>query len=49
LYDLAKDKDDLLHKDVLRGVYDGSLFQHFAQERKGYGDKWEPININFTQ
>jgi hypothetical protein len=49
LYGLAKDKDDLLYKGVLRGVYDGSLFHHLVQERKGSGDKWKPININYTQ
>ena len=30
LYSLGKDKDGLLHKDVVRSVYDGSLFRRLA-------------------
>nr|CAB3447856.1 unnamed protein product [Digitaria exilis] len=30
LYSLGKDKDGLLHKDVVRSVYDGSLFHRLA-------------------
>ncbi|CAL5019436.1 unnamed protein product [Urochloa decumbens] len=30
LYSLGKDKDGLLHKDVVRSVYDGSLFHKLA-------------------
>jgi hypothetical protein len=37
LYDLAKDKDSLLPKDVLRGLYNESLFHHLVWERKGSG------------
>ncbi|GJN22192.1 hypothetical protein PR202_gb09738 [Eleusine coracana subsp. coracana] len=39
LYNLAKDKDGLLRKDVARGVYDGSLFHQLVKERRGSGDK----------
>uniref|UniRef100_A0A0D9VKP6 EF-hand domain-containing protein n=1 Tax=Leersia perrieri TaxID=77586 RepID=A0A0D9VKP6_9ORYZ len=34
LYRLAKDKDGLLHKDVVRGVYDGSLFAKLVKQRR---------------
>ncbi|KAK1390099.1 putative peroxygenase 4 [Heracleum sosnowskyi] len=34
LYFLCKDKDGLLHKDTIRGVYDGTLFERMAKERK---------------
>ncbi|GJM86759.1 hypothetical protein PR202_ga02649 [Eleusine coracana subsp. coracana] len=39
LYNLAKDKEGLLRKDVARGVYDGSLFHQLVKERRGSGDK----------
>ncbi|KAF5750123.1 hypothetical protein HS088_TW03G00455 [Tripterygium wilfordii] len=34
LYFLCKDKKGLLHKDTIRGVYDGSLFQRMEEETK---------------
>ncbi|GAB2279952.1 Probable peroxygenase 4 [Dionaea muscipula] len=34
LYDLGKDKKGLLHKDTVRGVYDGSLFEKLENERR---------------
>ncbi|CAN6201893.1 unnamed protein product [Urochloa humidicola] len=34
LYYLCKDKDGFLHKDTLRAVYDGSLFERLEKERK---------------
>lgn len=34
LYILCKDENGLLHKDKVRGVYDGSLFQLMAKEKK---------------
>jgi hypothetical protein len=34
-YSLTKDKEGLLRKDVLGGLYYGSLFHHLAWERKG--------------
>ncbi|RCV21116.1 hypothetical protein SETIT_4G111900v2 [Setaria italica] len=34
LYSLCKDKDGFLHKDTVRAVYDGSLFERLEQERK---------------
>ncbi|XP_071735567.1 probable peroxygenase 4 [Rutidosis leptorrhynchoides] len=34
LYYLAKDKNGLLKKDTIRGVYDGSLFEKMAEEKK---------------
>ncbi|XP_021756805.1 probable peroxygenase 5 [Chenopodium quinoa] len=34
LFSLCKDKDGLLQKDVVRGVYDGSLFEKLEMERK---------------
>ncbi|KAK1390100.1 Peroxygenase [Heracleum sosnowskyi] len=34
LYILCKDENGLLHKDTVRGVYDGSLFEHMAKEKK---------------
>uniref|UniRef100_J3LGU1 EF-hand domain-containing protein n=1 Tax=Oryza brachyantha TaxID=4533 RepID=J3LGU1_ORYBR len=33
LYRLGKDKDGLLHKDAVRGVYDGSLFAKLVAKR----------------
>lgn len=33
LYSLCKDKDGFLHKDTVRAVYDGSLFERLEQER----------------
>lgn len=33
LYVLCKDKDGLLHKDTIRAVYDGSLFEKMEKER----------------
>jgi peroxygenase len=34
LYALCKDKDGFLHKDTVRAVYDGSLFERMEQETK---------------
>ncbi|KAG9443931.1 hypothetical protein H6P81_015271 [Aristolochia fimbriata] len=34
LYDLGKDKDGLLQKDTIRGVYDGSLFEQLKKKKK---------------
>ncbi|KAM7484695.1 hypothetical protein LguiA_000704 [Lonicera macranthoides] len=33
LYILCKDKNGLLHKDTIRAVYDGSLFEQMAKEK----------------
>jgi peroxygenase len=33
LYTLCKDKNGLLHKDTIRAVYDGSLFERMEKER----------------
>ncbi|XP_042505350.1 probable peroxygenase 5 isoform X2 [Macadamia integrifolia] len=33
LYLLCSDKDGFLHKDTIRGVYDGSLFEKLEKER----------------
>ncbi|XP_073065987.1 probable peroxygenase 4 [Primulina eburnea] len=33
LYMLCKDKNGLLHKDVVRNAFDGSLFERMAEER----------------
>lgn len=32
LYYLCKDRHGLLRKETVRGVYDGSLFEHMEQE-----------------
>ncbi|CAK9172260.1 unnamed protein product [Ilex paraguariensis] len=37
LYILCKDKNGLLHKDTIRGVYDGSLFEKMAKEKASSG------------
>lgn len=37
LYILCKDKDGLLHKDTIRAVYDGSLFEHMEKEHMEKG------------
>ncbi|KAK0572896.1 hypothetical protein LWI29_000119 [Acer saccharum] len=34
LFYLCKDKNGLLHKETVRGVYDGSLFEHMEKERQ---------------
>ncbi|GMH20342.1 hypothetical protein Nepgr_022183 [Nepenthes gracilis] len=34
LYNLCKDKNGLLHKDTVRAVYDGSLFEKMEKEKK---------------
>ncbi|KAF9674027.1 hypothetical protein SADUNF_Sadunf10G0085000 [Salix dunnii] len=33
LYNLCKDKGDLLHRDTIRAAYDGSLFERMEKER----------------
>ena len=33
LYGLCKDKNGLLHRDTVRAVYDGSLFENMEKER----------------
>lgn len=33
LYMLCKDKQGLLHKETIRAVYDGSLFEQMAKEK----------------
>lgn len=35
LYILCKDKHGLLHKDTVKAVYDGSLFERMAREKAG--------------
>ncbi|XP_044478246.1 probable peroxygenase 4 [Mangifera indica] len=39
LYDLCKDKHGLLHKDTVRAVYDGSLFERLEKERQSTSKK----------
>ncbi|XP_047057220.1 probable peroxygenase 5 [Lolium rigidum] len=34
LYSLCKDKEGFLHKETVRAVYDGSLFERLEKERK---------------
>lgn len=34
LYVLCKDKNGLLHKDTVKAVYDGSLFEHMEKEHE---------------
>ncbi|XP_010270303.1 PREDICTED: probable peroxygenase 4 [Nelumbo nucifera] len=34
LYYLCKDKDGFLHKDTIRGVYDGTLFEQMEEEHR---------------
>jgi peroxygenase len=34
LYSLCKDEQGFLHKDTVRAVYDGSLFERLEEERK---------------
>lgn len=33
LYGLCKDKDGLLHRDTIKAVYDGSLFEQMAKDK----------------
>lgn len=33
LHYLCKDERGMLHKDTVRGVYDGSLFEKMAEEK----------------
>ncbi|KAH7840459.1 hypothetical protein Vadar_017259 [Vaccinium darrowii] len=37
LHSLCKDKDGLLHKDTIRAVYDGSLFEQMEKEKASSG------------
>ncbi|KAF7133056.1 hypothetical protein RHSIM_Rhsim09G0091500 [Rhododendron simsii] len=37
LHRLCKDKNGLLHKDTIRAVYDGSLFEQMAKEKASSG------------
>ena len=39
LYVLCKDKHGLLHKETIRGVYDGSLFERMEKERSAAAAK----------
>ncbi|KAF5939284.1 hypothetical protein HYC85_023543 [Camellia sinensis] len=39
LYTLCKDKNGLLQKDTVRGVYDGSLFEQMAEKKASAGKK----------
>ncbi|XP_038697475.1 probable peroxygenase 4 [Tripterygium wilfordii] len=39
LYFLCKDNKGLLHKNTVRAVYDGSLFQHMEEETKSKKNK----------
>ncbi|XVE74654.1 hypothetical protein DITRI_Ditri12bG0034600 [Diplodiscus trichospermus] len=39
LYNLCKDNHGLLRKETVRGVYDGSLFEHMEKERAGAAAK----------
>lgn len=39
LYDLCRDKHGLLHKDTIRAVYDGSLFERLEKERQSTSKK----------
>ncbi|XP_057445493.1 probable peroxygenase 4 [Lotus japonicus] len=39
LYKLAKDKNDLVQKETIRGVYDGSLFEILKNEHSAYKKK----------
>lgn len=34
LYSLGKDENGFLHKDTVRAVYDGSLFERLEKEQK---------------
>lgn len=34
LYFLCKDQNGLLRKEIVRGVYDGSLFEQMAKEHQ---------------
>ncbi|KAK7308683.1 hypothetical protein VNO77_42303 [Canavalia gladiata] len=39
LYNLAKDKNGLLQKETIRGVYDGSLFERLKKEHSAHKKK----------
>jgi peroxygenase len=34
LYSVAKDKDGLLQRETVRGVFDGSLFERLQHDKK---------------
>ncbi|KAL8520872.1 hypothetical protein ACS0TY_011432 [Phlomoides rotata] len=44
LYHLCKDEKGLLHKDTVRAVYDGSLFDRMAKEHADAASKKNNIN-----
>ncbi|KAL6861713.1 hypothetical protein ACP4OV_017413 [Aristida adscensionis] len=37
IHHLAKDKDGYLHKDAVRGIYDGSIFVQLEKRRQNHG------------
>jgi len=39
LFYLCKDKQGVLQRDTIRGVYDGSLFEKLEKERQSAGKK----------
>lgn len=43
LHELAKDKNGLLTKDAVRGVYDGSLFQQLEKQRSSSRGKKQKL------
>ncbi|TVU47893.1 hypothetical protein EJB05_07509 [Eragrostis curvula] len=34
IYNLAKDKDGLLHRETIRGIFDGSIFERLQHDKK---------------
>ncbi|KAL8137477.1 hypothetical protein V2J09_003478 [Rumex salicifolius] len=48
LYVLCKDKNGLLHKDTVRGVYDGSLFEKMAMEKESAQKKLENETVQLN-
>ncbi|XP_071735566.1 probable peroxygenase 5 [Rutidosis leptorrhynchoides] len=45
LYDVGKDENGLIHKDIVRGVFDGSLFEQLAEKHANSSKKKQCVSL----